>query len=1249
MSQAGDTRNERQVFDFNVAGGAADVHAVQFYEDERSLLERMLNFASEGLEAGDTVIVIATEPHAVAIRSRLRSPAVDVAAAIEQGRLLFLDAHATLEKFMIDGEPSTALFEAELGRLIAERSRAAAPGKLRAFGEMVNVLWQNGHRNAAIRVEELWNELQKRHSFTLLCAYALGNFFKQPAALQRVCATHTHVLPDAGGELSEAPLPPEYARTLAAEIAEREEVEHALRESLRELTAKDEELRDFVENAPIGLHRLDPNGVVLWANRRELEMLGYAAEEYVGRRISEFHLDPSVVEDMLARLRDGDAVNDVEARMRAKDGSTRCVLIHASAYARNGRFVHARCFTQDISRRKKADEARRQSEEHLRIVTDAVPTLVSYVDDERRYRFVSAAYERWFGRDKAEFLGKHLADVLGDGYAGIEPYVERALRGETVAFEADITYADGRGRSIEATYVPQPSEQGTAGFVALVSDVTERKRLERFGALAAARAERLWKITAAIADAVTSEQVYEALVDRIHETLSATSTALWLVDEDGRNARLVRQKGYAEEVARRFASVSLDTGQSTPAIDSIRRAEPIWIATQTELLEQYPHLRPAVTPGADYRVSCLPLIVHGRVLGTLGLTTQAPPESTAEERAFLLLAARHASQAVERLRLFELERTSRAAAHEAAVRMGVLSHASQVFVETELGLEERLRGIVMKLGAMLHSAVGISLLKADGMLHTCAVHHPVPEAERMLRELSADTPIPLGEGITGTVAANGVSQVIPAVDPELIAARSAPTYRPFLAHYPVHGLICAALRSRGRIIGTVTLSRADAGPAYTRADVALVEELAARAAGAIENSLLYEESVEARRRAEQLYHFAQAVAAADNVRVVFEAALGAIEGALGTQRAAILTLDADNVMRFSAYRNLSDEYRATVEGHCPWPLDATAPEPVLVPDVTLDASLAPFAELFRSEGIGALAFIPLVTGERLVGKFMLYYEKQHSFSTHDVDMALAIANHLASVMARFSAVAALEETLRANELFAGALAHDLRNPLSAMMTAAQLVLMMREGENAADPTAKPLSKILASGQRIARMIEQLLDFTRARSGGGIEIQPSEGHAGELLAQASDELELVHADWTIHYEASGNLAVVWDCDRMLQVISNLIANAGQHGKSGSAIVLRLDGSHDDDVKLEIHNEGAIPAGLLPNIFDPFRTSRHRGAQSGGLGLGLFIVRQIVRAHGGTVTVSSSEVTGTTFTLTLPRTARPSRDARPRHVN
>jgi signal transduction histidine kinase len=263
---------------------------------------------------------------------------------------------------------------------------------------------------------------------------------------------------------------------------------------------------------------------------------------------------------------------------------------------------------------------------------------------------------------------------------------------------------------------------------------------------------------------------------------------------------------------------------------------------------------------------------------------------------------------------------------------------------------------------------------------------------------------------------------------------------------------------------------------------------------------------------------------------------------------------------------------------------------------------------------------------------MVYYPEAHVFDTSEVEVSRAIANHLASMISRFRAVAELERTVRENDLFAGVLAHDLRNPLSAIMSAAQLALL--RSEDAGERGSRPLSRIVSSAERMSNMITQLLDFTRVRVGRGIEIQPVHTSLLDITKQSVAELELAYPDRTLELHAQGDHHGCWDPDRLAQVISNLIGNACQHADGTSRIRVAIDG-RTDAIYLSVHNEGVIPRVLLPKLFDPFRGREGRRGDARGLGLGLYIVQEIVRAHHGTVSVTSSDGVGTTFVVRLPR--------------
>jgi PAS domain S-box-containing protein len=136
---------------------------------------------------------------------------------------------------------------------------------------------------------------------------------------------------------------------MLVDITERKRAEETLRRA-------EEELRDFVENASVGMHWVGADGTILWANRTEMEMLGVTHDEYIGRHIAEFHADPSTIEDILQRLKEGETLCDYEARLRCRDNSIRNVLISSDVLWEGGKFVHTRCFTRDITERKRSDE-----------------------------------------------------------------------------------------------------------------------------------------------------------------------------------------------------------------------------------------------------------------------------------------------------------------------------------------------------------------------------------------------------------------------------------------------------------------------------------------------------------------------------------------------------------------------------------------------------------------------------------------------------------------------------------------------------------------------------------------------------------------------------------------------------------------------------------------------------------------------------------------------------------------------------
>jgi len=172
---------------------SAPNHAVQFYASDHTLFTTVATFLAEGLAAGQPAIVIATPAHRTAIVEHLCGKLIDCDQAIRDGDLVLLDAQETLDLFMIGDDPEPTLFFDNVGRLIEQVLNGRAT-VIRAYGEMVDVLWRAGKSEPAITLEMLWNRLAIKYPFSLLCGYSLGNFYKQPDRMALVSEQHSHVL-----------------------------------------------------------------------------------------------------------------------------------------------------------------------------------------------------------------------------------------------------------------------------------------------------------------------------------------------------------------------------------------------------------------------------------------------------------------------------------------------------------------------------------------------------------------------------------------------------------------------------------------------------------------------------------------------------------------------------------------------------------------------------------------------------------------------------------------------------------------------------------------------------------------------------------------------------------------------------------------------------------------------------------------------------------------------------------------------
>jgi signal transduction histidine kinase len=218
------------------------------------------------------------------------------------------------------------------------------------------------------------------------------------------------------------------------------------------------------------------------------------------------------------------------------------------------------------------------------------------------------------------------------------------------------------------------------------------------------------------------------------------------------------------------------------------------------------------------------------------------------------------------------------------------------------------------------------------------------------------------------------------------------------------------------------------------------------------------------------------------------------------------------------------------------------------------------------------------------------------------------------------------------ELFLATLGHDLRAPLNGIVLSTAVLRRSGQLDDEHDQIAARMNEF---GMTMAGMIDDLLDFTRARLGSGMPVKPAPMDFRALGPDVLAQFRVTHPDRILRFDAEGDVTGEWDAGRLRQVLSNLVANALEHGDHGDIDVSAV--GVERDVVLTVTNQGpAIPASAIPTLFDPFvRGAATRRSDGGGVGLGLFIAREIVAAHGGTITVASSPETGTVFTVRLPR--------------
>ena len=562
------------------------------------------------------------------------------------------------------------------------------------------------------------------------------------------------------------------------QFLERKKAEEQVRQSERELA-------DFFENATVGLHWVGSDGIILRANRAELALLGYSREEYVGRPIADFHADEDVISDILNRLQAGEELHEYPARLRCKDGSIKDVLIDSSVMFRDGGFVHTRCFTRDVTERKRAAALLREQEQRTRTILESITDAFCTFDREWRFTYANRQAEVLLGRSRDDLIGKNVWEEFPDTLGtDLERNYRRAVA-EAVAVTFEIFYRP-HDRWYELHAYPSPD-----GLSVYFRDVSQRRQARE--ALADSE-ERLrlaldagrmgvwdWNVrTGSLKWSDSLEPLHGLAPGTFGGTFEHFEQLIHPEDRGAVNASIRQALECVGEFYVEFRNVRQDGGIH-------------WIAGSGRAF-----------PGDD-----------GQPLRMIGIGLDVTLRKRAEQTARFLADA---------------------------------SAALSVLVDFDSTLQ-RVASLAVPSFADWAS---VDVLE-DSTLRRVAVAHVDPAKVQLAHDLHRRfPPDPTAPSGVWNILRTGQAEIVPEIGDELLEQSvNDAELLGIMRQLGLKSYIGVPLTLRGKTLGVITFINAESGHRYDHTDLAVAEDLASRAAIAIENAQLYRELRDADRRKDE--------------------------------------------------------------------------------------------------------------------------------------------------------------------------------------------------------------------------------------------------------------------------------------------------------------------------------------------------------------------------------------------------------------
>jgi PAS domain S-box-containing protein len=567
----------------------------------------------------------------------------------------------------------------------------------------------------------------------------------------------------------------------------------------------------------------------------------------------------------------------------------------------------------------------------------------------------------------------------------------------------------------------------------------------------------------------------------------------------------------------------------------------------------------------------------------------------------------------------------------------LLAAASRLFAEAGLDATAVLDGLCRAAVETIADDCVIVLVGDDGVtLRPAAVHDTDAERAALRRRVLTEQPLRVGEGMLGRVAGAGEPLLVPVMDDETRRDAMLPVHRPSAGELPVRSMLGAPLRAYGRTLGALLLGCRQAGRPYTGQDVGFVQELAERAAMALEAARAHADERRARREAEQLAAITRYIGQSLSLERVLDAVAGAASELLAAPVAGVFLLDPSGEwFELSAGRGLPAAgeplrlpRRASLAGRA-----AAAGQAELVPDVRA-AGVTALPVLVSGEAVGSLIVAPIGTPEAPSGVVEVYAPTPGAFTPRDAELLGVFAEAAGAAISNARLYEETERGMRAREEFLHVAAHELRSPITGLRGYAQMVARQIDRPEGLDliRLRSGLARIDEQSRRLTDLVERLLDVTRLAAG-RLEIERQRIDLAAVARQATEMVRERYADRQFVLHARRRVPLDADPVRIAQVLVNLVDNAAKFSPAGAPVEVEV-AVEDGAAQVTVRDHGSgVPEGARERIFGRFEQG-HAERHYGGLGLGLYISRQLVDLHGGTLSHEAPADGGARFVVRLP---------------